>query len=273
MEDKTVNIETATAPDKKLLLRAAAWGFAAVIVRWAILAVGLFWYSTAMTNLCRILSVISGVGFGVAFVVFIVRRGRNISAWMLALLDVSGYVVGELAVRLLFPLLRLIPRDAPYDTFEVFLKTVLFLLPMLQIKFIGLLCVSISRHCEMKRQGGERVRGNGKLLAVIAACTAVAAVMCFFIHPLVNFENSDEEFLARSSSPDEAYTLDIYRHNGGATTAFTIKVYSVGRLSRKLIYNAYRESEAEVYWLSDSEVSINGRVLDMDAGETCTLRN
>ena len=174
---------------------------------------------------------------------------------------------------LLFPLLRLIPRDVPYDTFEVFLKTVLFLLPMLQIKFIGLLCVSISRHCEMKRQGGERVRGNGKQLAVIAACTAVAAVMCFFIHPLVNFENSDEEFLARSSSPDEAYTLDIYRHNGGATTAFTIKVYSVGRLSRKLIYNAYRESEAEVYWLSDSEVSINGRVLDMAAGETRTLRN
>ena len=77
MEDKTVNIETATAPDKKLLLRAAAWGFAAVIVRWAILAVGLFWHSTAMTNLCRILSVISGVGFGVAFVVFIVRRGRK----------------------------------------------------------------------------------------------------------------------------------------------------------------------------------------------------
>ncbi len=144
---------------------------------------------------------------------------------------------------------------------------------MLQIKFIGLLCVSISRHCEMKRQGGERARGNGKQLAVIAACTAVAAVMCFFIHPLVNFENSDEEFLARSSSPDEAYTLDIYRHNGGATTAFTIKVYSVGRLSRKLIYNAYRESEAEVYWLSDSEVSINGRVLDMAASETCTLRN
>lgn len=118
MEDKTVNIETATAPDKKLLLRAAAWGFAAAIVRWAILAVGLFRHSTAMTNLCRILSVVSGVGFGVAFVVFIVRRGRNISAWMLALLDVSGYVVGELAVRLLFPLLRLIPRDAPYDTFE-----------------------------------------------------------------------------------------------------------------------------------------------------------
>ena len=144
---------------------------------------------------------------------------------------------------------------------------------MLQIKFTGLLCVSISRHCEMKRQSGERVRGNGKQLAVIAACTAVAAVMCFFIHPLVNFENSDEEFLARSSSPDEAYTLDIYRHNGGATTAFTIKVYSVGRLSRKLIYNAYRESEAEVYWLSDSEVSINGSVLDMAAGETCTLRN
>ena len=39
MEEKTVNLETAAAPDKKLLLRAAAWGFAAAIVRWAILAV------------------------------------------------------------------------------------------------------------------------------------------------------------------------------------------------------------------------------------------
>ena len=276
MEEKTVNLETAAAPDKKLFLRPAAWGFAAAVVRWAILAVGLFWHSTAVTILFRILSFASGVGFGVAFVVFIVRRGRNVSAWILALLDASGYVVGALAVRLMFPLLRLIPRDVPYDTFEVFLKTMLFLLPMLQVKLIGLLCVSISRHCEMKRQGGrggERVHGKGKQLAVIAACTAVAAVMCFFIHPLVNFENSDEEFLARSSSPDEVYTLDIYRYNGGATTAFTIKVYSVGRLSRKLIYNAYRESEAEVYWLSDSEVSINGRMLDMAAGETCTLRN
>ena len=89
MEEKTVNLETAATPDKKLLLRAAAWGFAAAIVRWAILAVGLFRHSTAMTNLCRILGGVSGVGFGVAFVVFIVRRGRNVSAWMLALLDVS----------------------------------------------------------------------------------------------------------------------------------------------------------------------------------------
>ena len=53
MEEKTVNLETAAAPDKKLFLRPAAWGFAAAVVRWAILAVGLFVLGMSLTLMIK----------------------------------------------------------------------------------------------------------------------------------------------------------------------------------------------------------------------------
>ncbi|WP_183163957.1 DUF5412 family protein [Alteribacter keqinensis] len=63
--------------------------------------------------------------------------------------------------------------------------------------------------------------------------------------------------------------MDFYLTNGGATTAFGV----IGKIDgplwfNKTIYNEYRMDKADVEWLDDHTVTINGRTLDLEKGET-----
>lgn len=80
-------------------------------------------------------------------------------------------------------------------------------------------------------------------------------------------ENKQETFLLSSQSPDEQYTLEAYKTEPGATVDFSIKVYIVTEESKELIYNAYHEYQAEITWIDNDIVSINGKILDLSAGE------
>ncbi|WP_235988927.1 DUF5412 family protein [Aquibacillus kalidii] len=78
-----------------------------------------------------------------------------------------------------------------------------------------------------------------------------------------------EELIKTSHSPDENYTIEFYLTNGGATTAFGV----IGKLDgplwfEKAIYDDYRMQYAEVEWINNHTVSINGHVLDLKRGET-----
>ncbi len=87
---------------------------------------------------------------------------------------------------------------------------------------------------------------------------------------------TSEEIIATSTSPDETYKLEAYIVNGGATTDYSIKVYLLNESSlsgKKLIYNKYHDYNADIQWLDNDTVSINGVVLDLSKGETYDWRN
>lgn len=87
---------------------------------------------------------------------------------------------------------------------------------------------------------------------------------------------TSEENISKSISPDKTYTLEAYKVNGGTTTDYSIKVYRLNDnvLFRKtLIYNKYHEYDAEIKWINNDTVSINGVILDLSKDETYDWRN
>ncbi len=73
------------------------------------------------------------------------------------------------------------------------------------------------------------------------------------------------ELINKSDSPDSKYTVTAYLDNGGATTPYsvlcTVKNKKIG-FQRK-IYWEYRCDEAEIEWLDNTTVIINGIELDV----------
>ncbi len=78
--------------------------------------------------------------------------------------------------------------------------------------------------------------------------------------------NLEESLLLSSESPNGQYTIEAYRTEPGATVDFSIKVYLIEN-EKVLIYNAYHEYEAEILWITNSKVSINGKILDLTKKE------
>ncbi len=118
---------------------------------------------------------------------------------------------------------------------------------------------------------------NKKVLAIILVFGAVILLLMILwfgtVLTLGIFQaNAPETFLCSSVSPDEKYTLEAYKTQPGATVDFSIKVYLKTDNKKKLIYNAYHEYEVELEWISNSQVSINGKTLDLSKNETFDWR-
>lgn len=74
------------------------------------------------------------------------------------------------------------------------------------------------------------------------------------------------EYLTEETSPDGSYTLKAYLTNGGATTSYAVRgelVFNNRNSKTKNIYWNYREETAEIKWLDDSTVVINGHKLSV----------
>ena len=74
------------------------------------------------------------------------------------------------------------------------------------------------------------------------------------------------DFMTEAISPNGDYTVRAYLSNSGATVAFAVRgevVYHNKRNKTKNIYWAYREEQAEIIWLDDHTVSINGVELNV----------
>lgn len=72
--------------------------------------------------------------------------------------------------------------------------------------------------------------------------------------------------MTEAISPNGDYTVRAYLSNSGATVAFAVRgevVYHNKRNKTKNIYWAYREEQAEIIWLDDHTVSINGVELNV----------
>lgn len=74
-----------------------------------------------------------------------------------------------------------------------------------------------------------------------------------------------QEYLTELSSPDGTYTVTAYLNNGGATTSYAVlgTLENNGNGKVKNIYWEYRCEKAEMEWLNDETIRINGIVLNV----------
>ena len=82
-----------------------------------------------------------------------------------------------------------------------------------------------------------------------------------------------DELIEKSTSPNGTYTVEAYLSNPGATGDYSIKAYLQYENSKLLIYNKYHDYDADIKWLSDDVVVINGVTLDVSKGETYDWRD
>jgi len=104
----------------------------------------------------------------------------------------------------------------------------------------------------------------------------IVIVFGLFILTSCGWNNLPEgEFLASYESPSQNHTVNIYLSGGNATTDFAIRGELVdnGNKDKKNIYWAYHEQDAEVEWISDVIVSINGKQLDLSKNQTYDYRD
>lgn len=103
------------------------------------------------------------------------------------------------------------------------------------------------------------------IIPIIILMIFTAILICSNI--AASQEYNQETLLLSSQSPDEKYNLYAYKTNPHATVDFSIKVYLIKSGKKKLIYNAYHEYDAEIIWIDNETVSINGKTLDLSQGE------
>lgn len=77
---------------------------------------------------------------------------------------------------------------------------------------------------------------------------------------------SKDEFIKSSLSPSGQYVVVAYRNLGNATVDFSVicDIVNLEDLSSRTIYNQYHESEAEIKWMDETTVAINGIELDIN---------
>ena len=84
-----------------------------------------------------------------------------------------------------------------------------------------------------------------------------------------------QEVITVSDSPDSSYTITAYLNNGGATTDYAVlcavKNNKTGK--ERNIYWNYHYSTADIQWLDDKTVSINGIELDVTKDKYDYRRN
>ena len=73
------------------------------------------------------------------------------------------------------------------------------------------------------------------------------------------------EFMESVESPTKEYTINSYLCSGNATTGFSVRCEAVNNHSGKArnIYWQYKCKTADIYWLDDFTVSINGIKLNV----------
>lgn len=74
------------------------------------------------------------------------------------------------------------------------------------------------------------------------------------------------DYLTEETSPDGNYTIKAYLTNGGATTSFAIRgelVFNNRKNKEKNIYWNYREETANIEWINNDTVIINGKTLNV----------
>ena len=109
------------------------------------------------------------------------------------------------------------------------------------------------------------------ILLIIFALISYGVYWAFF-----DIQRLDgQAVIIASESPDSSYTVTAYLNNGGATTDYAVlcavKNNKTGK--ERNIYWNYHCSTADIQWLDDKTVSINGIELDVTKDKYDYRRN
>lgn len=108
----------------------------------------------------------------------------------------------------------------------------------------------------MQQKTKKNIVKLGIIIVVMVGGIAYAINWAFFNIQRIN----GHEYLKELTSPNGTYTITAYLNNGGATTSFsvlgTLKNNKNGKM--KNIYWEYRCDKADMKWLNDDTVEING---------------
>ena len=107
----------------------------------------------------------------------------------------------------------------------------------------------------------------------IIGCTVIFIIICiaaFFAYRIFLSVTSIEEIegqelIKTEVSPGGTYEAKAYLNNGGATVDYAVLVVLVDKKSNKgkNIYWNYHCEEANMRWISDEKIEINGIVLNV----------
>ena len=118
-------------------------------------------------------------------------------------------------------------------------------------------------------KGGCPVKYWMKVTSILFAGLAgiVFIIFVLFNHFFFGMSHLPEgDFLTEMTSPNEEYTVKAYVSKSGATVADAVRgevIYHQKNDKKKNIYWEYRESEAEISWIDETTISINGVKLDV----------
>ncbi len=104
-----------------------------------------------------------------------------------------------------------------------------------------------------------------KKVLLVAILTAGALLLTLWLLLGAVFAPSLEP-LAQADSPDGRWRAEAYLVNGGATTAYGVRVYARERtgLQRiRRIYWQYPETDVRLVWLNSGTIEVNGVTLDV----------
>lgn len=106
-----------------------------------------------------------------------------------------------------------------------------------------------------------------KVTAILVGIVVAIAITLFLILNYIIYQYEPKgELLNETVSPTGDYTVNVYVVRGNATVENSIRgevIDHTNKDKKKTIYKANREEEAEVEWLDDYIVSINGIQLDV----------
>ncbi|MHC8515255.1 DUF5412 family protein [Sporosarcina sp. ITBMC105] len=106
-----------------------------------------------------------------------------------------------------------------------------------------------------------------KVTAILVGIVVVIVITLFLILNYFIYQHEPKgELLNETVSPTGDYTVNMYVIRGNATVANSLRgevIDHTNKDKKKTIYKANREEDADVEWLDDFIVSINGIQLDV----------
>lgn len=99
------------------------------------------------------------------------------------------------------------------------------------------------------------------VISILAILSAIMYAFGYFFY----FGRPHGEFMYEVESPNGEYTVNAYLCNGGATVAYAVRGEVVNNETGKKrnIYWDYKIKTAEIEWINNDVVSINGHVLNI----------
>ncbi|MBP1965699.1 DUF5412 domain-containing protein [Paenibacillus aceris] len=109
---------------------------------------------------------------------------------------------------------------------------------------------------------------NKKLKYVLLPITLVACLIGYGWYWAFYDLNrlSGGEFILQTTSPNGTYTIKAYLSNGGATTDFAVRgqlIFNKSSSKPQNVYWNYGEDTADINWVDDDTVNINGHILNL----------